>query len=170
MSIELSFDVGIVLLLAMVLVELRVQHRRDRDAERVEQARRQVEIYQRLELASNDLHRFEADHVDLIRPLYTGVGVPTEVGERHVYVGYVCQLLNLFELQVELFCSGLVDEEELGTWVPWFNEVGRAKGFREVWEEDLRAQYSARLVRVLDRVMEGDGPATRATVLAALER
>lgn len=158
MDLALTLDVGFVLAFAAVFIELRSQRRRDQEQARREQERGRIEIYQRLELASNELHRFEADHPDLIRPLYTGEGAPTDPAVSLAYRNYVSQLLNLFELQIELYGRGLVDGRILATWGRWFTEVGRAPGFRAVWEDELGEHYSPRLGTIIEHVMRTDGP------------
>lgn len=153
MGIDLTLDIGIILAFVAVFLELRSQRNRDREQAKREQTRSQFEIYQRLELASIDLYRFEADHLDLIRPLYTGTGEPTEPAELKAYHNYVSQILNLFELQVELYCNELVDSSILETWLPWFNDVGKAPGFSAVWEDGLGNHYSQRLQLLMGQIM-----------------
>lgn len=170
MDFGLSLDLGIIVAIAALFIELRRQHKSDREGAERDRQRSQFEIYQRLELASVELYRFEADHLDLIRPLYTGKNSPTEVAERHAYKNYVAQILNLFELQIELYSNSLVDQHILETWVPWFNQLGRAPGFPEVWGDGLGANYSARLQRVMVRIIEAnrdlEAPELLATVKA----
>ena len=132
-----------------VLYGVSVQKRRDREV-----ARR--EIYQRLELASIDLFRFEADHLDLIRPLYSGEPAPADPAAFHAYRNYVCQILNLFEMASELCCAGVVEEEVFSSWIAWFEELGQAKGFRSLWEGGLRDNYTGTLGAVMELAMAED--------------
>jgi len=170
MDLSFNFDISVLLLFIVVYIELRSQRRRDLEQSRREQERSQIEVYQRLELASNDVHRFEADHIDLIRPLYTGVGAPTEVAEQHAYYSYVNQILNLFELQVELYWNHIVNDDILATWVDWFNEVARAPGFLAVWEDGVRQQYSDRLVAVMDAASSAEDPIALGDVVSIIAR
>jgi hypothetical protein len=170
MGLSFNFDISVLLIFLVVYIELRSQRRRDLDQMRRERERSQLEVYQRLELASNDVHRFEADHIDLIRPLYTGVGAPTETAEQHAYYSYVNQILNLFELQVELYWNHIVNDDILATWVDWFNEVARAPGFLAVWEDGVRQQYSDRLVAVLDTASTAGDPLTLSDVVRIIAR
>lgn len=128
---------------AAVLYGISVQKRRDREV-----ARR--EIYQRLELASIDLFRFEADHIDLIRPLYSGDPPPADPAAAHAYRNYICQILNLFEMAMELCCSDVIDDEVFGSWIPWFEELGQAPGFAPLWRAGLRDNYTGSLAAVMD--------------------
>lgn len=150
----LSLDVGIIVAIIALALELRRQQRSDRELAQRDRARSQFEIYQRLELASIDLHRFEADHLDLIRPLYTGSGAPKDPAAMHAYTNYVSQILILFELQIELYCNELVDRKILQTWRPWFNELGLAPGFPALWSDGVAENYSERLQNVMNRIVE----------------
>lgn len=169
MDFGLTLDIGIILAIVTLILELRSQQKSSRELAEREQKRAQVEIYQRLELASSELHRFEADHLELIRPLYTGKNAPTEPAQSHVYSNYVSQILNLFEMQIELFCNGLVDRDNLDTWLPWFNELGLAPGFRAVWTDGVSDNYSRRLRRVLDKILELERNLESAELLEILE-
>lgn len=169
-TISFNFDLGVLILLVVVAIELRSQRRRDVAQAKRDQRSASIEVYQRLELASNEVFRFEADHVDLIRPLYSGHGAPTEIGRQHAYYGYVNQILNLFEMQVELYCNDIVDVSTLGTWVAWFNELARAPGFRDVWEDGVREEYSARLAELIDLTMASEEPLTLEQAKELLDR
>lgn len=169
-TISFNFDLGVLLLFLVVFIELQSQRRRDRARAAREQRRASIEVYQQLELASNEIFRFEADHVDLIRPLYTGQGAPTEIGQQHAYYGYVNQILNLFEMQVELYCSDIVDLKTLGTWISWFNELARAPGFRAIWEDGVREEYSTRLAELIDLTMASEEPLTLEQAQQVLDR
>ncbi len=170
MGLSFNFDISVLLIFIVVYIELRSQRRRDIEQARREKEQSQIEVYQRLELASNDVLRFEADHIDLIRPLYTGIGAPTETAEQHAYYSYVSQILNLFELQVELYFNHIVNEDILATWVEWFNEVARAPGFLAVWEDGVRQQYSQCLVAVLDAASTAENPITLSDVVGIIAR
>jgi len=126
-----------------VLSGILLEKRRDR-------AIAKREIYQRLELASIDLFRFEADHLDLIRPLYTGEDAASDPAMFHAYQNYVCQILNLFEMSVELFCEGVIEEQVFRSWIAWFRETGQAPGFASLWNGGLRDNYTGRLARIMD--------------------
>ncbi len=144
-----------------VLYTVRDQKRRDREV-----ARR--EIYQRLELASIDLFRFEADHLDLIRPLYSGDAPPSDPATFHAYRNYVCQLLNLFEMAVELCCADVVSEEIFASWIAWFEELGQAPGFEPLWNGGLRDNYTGTLGQVMDIAVSDDRGDFSARVLALI--
>jgi len=170
MDFGLSLDIGIIVAIVALILEIRNQRNSDRELAKREQRRAQTEIYLRLELASSDLHRFEADHLDLIRPLYTGQDVPTDPAAVHAYNNYVSQILNLFELQMELYCTELIDEANLRTWLPWFNELGRAPGFAGVWANGVAENYSERLQEVMTRILVSSEGISMPELLDALGR
>ncbi len=169
MDFGLTLDLGIILAIAALIFELRNQRNSDRELARREQRRSQVEIYQRLELASIELYRFEADHLDVIRPLYTGVGAPTETAALHAYQNYVTQILILFELQIELYCNELVEAKILKTWLPWLNEVGLAPGFAAVWSGGYDENYSDKLRAVMEKIRHSGQGITMAELIEALK-
>ena len=148
-----------------VLYGFRLERRRDREV-----ARR--EIYQRLELASIELFRFEADHLDLIRPLWDGSEPPADPAAYQAYRNYLSQILNLFEMAAELYCEGVLDEDVFASWVAWFQEIGRAPGFRPMWEGGLRDHYTGALCELMDcAIKPGDTKhALRETVSAIASR
>ena len=146
-----------------VLYGVSVQKRRDREV-----ARR--EIYQRLELASIDLFRFEADHIDLIRPLYSGEPPPSDPAAFHAYRNYVCQILNLFEMASELYCSDVLDDEVFTSWVAWFRELGLAPGFRPLWEGGLHENYTGTLAELMALAMDPDQVDLKQASLAVARR
>ena len=95
------------------------------------------ETYQRLELASIDLFRFEADHIEAIRPIWEeNVPVPDmESAEYIVTMDYVCQILNLFEMAIRLRKERIVPPEVFGSWVIWYYNVANAPHFEQIWNE-----------------------------------
>lgn len=133
----------VLLSVAAVLYGISVQKRRDREI-----AMR--EIYQQLELASIDLFRFEADHLELISPLYSGNAPPTDPAAFHAYRNYVCQILNLFEMAVEMCCGGSISDDIFTSWIEWFRELGQAPGFAPLWNRGLRDHYTGKLQKVMD--------------------
>lgn len=148
---------------AAVLYGFHLERRRDREI-----ARR--EIYQRLELASIELFRFEADHLDLIRPLYDGSPPPVDPAAFHAYRNYLSQILNLFEMAAELYCDGVVDEDVFASWVAWFREVGQAPGFKPMWDGGLRDHYTGALCEVMDRAIGPDDGGFHAAAMAIASR
>lgn len=103
------------------------------------------EVYQRLELASIDLFRFEAEQKELIRPLWeAGVSVPPSDTEQMVFQNYVCQNLNLHEMAIRFRKDKIMPDEVFDSWIAWFWTLSKAPGFSQVWN-DVREDYIAEL-------------------------
>src|SRR5690606_413137 len=96
------------IIVGVVTLFLATQHQSYRE---LENAKR--EIYQRFELAAIDLFRFEAEHKDLIRPLWeAGTAIPEEGTAEYVaFQNYVCQNLNLLEMAARLRKQGIMPED-----------------------------------------------------------
>ncbi len=109
------------------------------------------ETYQRLELASIDLFRFEADHMEIIRPVWEDrVPVPPPgTAEHTAVVNYVCQILNLFEMAIRLRKEGVVPPEVFGSWVIWYYNLANAPHFGEIWDE-VQYDYTFELRQIMN--------------------
>jgi hypothetical protein len=108
------------------------------------------EIYQRLELASNDIFRFEAEHLDLLDCLNSAEHFCDKSSQ--VYKGliaYVTQVLNLFEIAVRFRRQNVMPPDVFGSWVIWFYDLCSADNFPEVWG-DLRFNYLPDLRGIMD--------------------
>lgn len=112
------------------------------------------ETYQRLELASVDLFRFEAENIGAIRPVWEkSVPVPVKgTAEYIVTMDYVCQILNLFEMAIRLRKDGVVPPEVFGSWVVWFHNVANAPHFEEIWN-DVLWDYTPDLRAVINKAV-----------------
>lgn len=138
---------------ATFIIAQAIQRNRDRDV-----ARRG--IYEKLELASIELFRFEADHIDLIRPVWeeeTPIP-PKDSAEYIATLNYVCQILNLFELSIKFRKDGTMPEDVFGSWVAWFFLLVKSPGFPEIWE-DARGNYLPMLRNIMDggiRIVDGE--------------
>lgn len=109
------------------------------------------ETYQILELASIELFRFEANHIEIIRPVWEdSVPVPPEGKAEHIVViDYVCQILNLFEMAIRFRKEGVVPPQVFGSWVIWFYNLSNAPHFPEIWEE-VRWDYTIDLREIIN--------------------
>jgi len=98
------------------------------------------------------LFRFEADHIELIRPIVEdGKKLPTKgSAERLIANNYVCQILNLFEMAINFRKEGIMPFEVFESWISWFSELISYPGFKEIWLE-LGDDYSNDLGEVLNR-------------------
>lgn len=107
--------------------------------------------YQQLEFAAIDLFRFEAENIDLIRPVWeTGKEIPNRnTAEFVVLMNYVCQILNLFEMALRFRRENILHPEVFGTWISWFRLLISSKGFRAIWKS-VRMDYLPELREIMD--------------------
>jgi len=135
---------GVFVATATFIIAQAVQRARDRKI-----ARR--DVYQKLELASIELFRFEADHLELIRPVWEDETPMPRKGtaEYMATMNYVCQVLNLFELAIKFRKDNTMPADIFGSWVAWFYLLLRAPGFPEIWE-DSKWNYLPQLRSIMD--------------------
>lgn len=123
---------------------------RDADAEGDELETRQLEIYQRLELESMTVFRYETEHAHLIHWYKTHLaasGPPPfsrPIAEANLCARkYYEMCCNLFEIAIRLREKDkrYVEDDVFGSWIAWFFDVTCEWGFRAVWA-DLRDNYT----------------------------
>lgn len=137
----------------VALIQFRRSDRIHRRTEQETLETKQIEIYQRLELESMSVFRFETEHRKII-PFYKSnlappdrlpVGVDRDEAEltARKYYEITC---NLFEIAVRLRCKSrdFVEDEVFGSWIAWFFDTACEWGFRAVWH-DLRDNYTPQL-------------------------
>lgn len=109
------------------------------------------EIYQQLELASIDLFRFEADHIEFTRPLWEENTPLPQAGtaERIVVTNYACQMLNLFEMSIRFRKEGIMPPDVFASWINWFYDLCNGPHFPEIWYE-TRLNYTKDLRVIID--------------------
>lgn len=109
------------------------------------------EIYQRLELASIDLFRFEMQNSNKIWRLYDpNYDLATASGQEYQEItNHVTQILNLFEMCVELHARKIVDKDIYSTWVKWFHEIGQYRNFQHFWDK-TKEHYTVKLQKIMD--------------------
>ena len=107
------------------------------------------EVYQRLELASIDLFRFEMGKNKTAWRLYDSSFSVSTVGkdsqEGQEVLNHVTQLLNLFEMCVELRNDKIVDNKIFSTWLKWIFEIASLDNFQYLWKENLHNHYTDHL-------------------------
>jgi hypothetical protein len=92
------------------------------------------DTYQKLELASNDLFRFEAQTPAVVEGLYFKGKLPADnTVERAAVQSYVFQILNLFEMAVRFREEGVMPPDVFGSWVIWFHDLCCAENFPALW-------------------------------------
>lgn len=109
------------------------------------------EIRQRLELAQNDLFRFEMQNSDKTWRLYDPDYDPvTASNQEYLEISnHVTQILNLFEMCVELHARKIVDKDIYSTWVKWFHEIGQYRNFQRFWDE-TKEHYTVKLQKIMN--------------------
>lgn len=121
---------------------------------RRERTNRKREIYQRLELASVDLFRFEALNPKVIEGLWQASRLPDKNSIEHEVVqAYVYQILNLFEMAVRFRREGIMPRDVFGSWVIWFYDLCSAPNFAKLWPS-MRLNYLPELRELLTKGIE----------------
>jgi len=168
---RLWVDVIIPIVSVVVLVvTLFVNNRKDSKIQK-------AEVYQRLELASIDLFRFEVQHSEKTWRLYNPKfdiinskdytegtdGTDVSSKDKREILNHVTQQVNLFELAIELHDRGIFDHKIFTTWLAWIFETAEFKTFQDMWEnewdreqeeEPLRNHYTKYLVGLVDYAIE----------------
>jgi hypothetical protein len=115
-----------------------------------DQARRSAGqvIYQKLENASVQLFRFEAEHPELVKALWFEepilLGDNATVEDKLAAYNleqYVCQMLNLFEMELRFRREGIIPPDVFASWVVWMYEVCCLPTFVHLWRNELEAHY-----------------------------
>lgn len=120
------------------------------------------EIYQRLELASVELFRFDGKEQEIVAPLHDDKReIPDETRnpvQYNAYLNYICQIMNLFEMAARFRREHVMPAEVFGSWVTWFYDVCQKKNFKPIWWA-VRLNYTCDLrilmdegVRIADRI------------------
>lgn len=113
------------------------------------------EIYQKLELASIDLFRFDASSSQISGILWADDKDLPRLGssERFAFLNYVCQILNLFEMSIRFRKEKIMPPEVFGSWVIWYYDVFSRENFIPIWKE-VKLNYTCDLRRFVDKRLE----------------
>jgi hypothetical protein len=121
-----------------------------------------AEIYQRLEIESNAIFKFEAENKDIVPRFKEQLGpsrqafaalLEAEPDDFLVARKYYENTCNLFEVSARLRNQGIVDHTVFGSWVAWYFDTLLEWGFRAVWA-DLRDNYTPDLRDIFDTFVE----------------
>lgn len=109
------------------------------------------EIYQKLELASIDLFKFEVQNAKDLWCLYSAEEKFPEknTAARWAVQEYVCQIMNLFEMIIEFKIQEIIDEQVFLSWVQWFWDMSCADNFGQIWD-DVGMNYTAPLRKAIN--------------------
>jgi hypothetical protein len=109
------------------------------------------EVYQRLELSSIDLFRFEHEHVDVFRAVWFDAETAPPGSLEYLRIKqYMCQILNLFEMATSFLEEDIITAEVFASWIVWMYELAQRPAFHTAWVEDLRPNYIKSLRDLLD--------------------
>lgn len=112
---------------------------------------RRAEVYQSLEMASNELFRFEAAHADALAPMYSPIGPQTPPpAQDMIWRSFIFQTMNLFEMALRFRAARVFEPELYKTWVAWNYDLLSNPYFRAIWDE-VKANYSDDIQRLFDR-------------------
>lgn len=139
-----------------VLATLTIFALQNRRANRLERQ----ENYMRLELASNDLFRFEADNAATLAPFGEPVKPqgPVDPAAARFARAFHFMTLNLFEISVRLRKTKTIAPEVFGSWVAWYYDTLTSWFFRDEWP-DLRRNYTQEIRAAFDPFVAGFDPA-----------
>lgn len=116
------------------------------------------EIYQRLELASIDLFRFEIENSELTWRLYNeDYEIPSEATrEYREMINHVTQIVNLFEMIVKFRNEKIVNNKIFTSWIAWFWEMTQLKNFVKIWNE-INLHYIDELKFIIETGIKSNG-------------
>jgi hypothetical protein len=125
------------------------------------------QIYQRLELESINLFRFDIDHLELASYIWGDRPLPNkdDTNEKILLQQYVAQILNLFEMAVRFRKDDIMPHDVFGSWVIWIDSLCESKNFCAYWREydrDLRWNYIPELRGIINdglKIHHGGEPA-----------
>lgn len=144
---------------ALILFWVDVRRRRIEDAKSLKTQR--IEIYQRLEIESNSVFKFEAENKDVLPEFKTHLGPPAsaflaradEDDDRLVARKYYENCCNLFEVAARLRAADVIDPPVFCSWLAWYFDTLTEWGFRALWA-DLRDNYTPDLRAFFDPFVE----------------
>lgn len=137
------------------------------------------DVYQNLEIESNEIFKFEASHRDEILGFKSRIAAASFVAEQargdmdgkaaEKYMlarKYYENTCNIFEVAARLRRADIVPHEVFGSWVAWYFDTLCEWGFRAAWG-DLRDNYTSEMRSVFDDfvtrlIKQWDIPAARA--------
>ncbi len=120
------------------------QQNKDRKVERQEN-------YLRLELESNAVFRFEAEHGDTLLEYKAQTRPSSWVPDAQrdgVADQFFLQQLNLFEIATRSRRRHAVEPQIFGSWVIWFEAVIHSWWFRQRWAEEYADNYTMDLYAI----------------------
>jgi hypothetical protein len=153
-SVELTLDsiasiVGIVSAAIAIIISNRQQAYKEQQASR-------DQIYQQLELESNNLFRFEVENVKLARIIWDNEvtsfdRLQEDKDLAYKVLAYLCQVLNLMEMAVRFRKNGIAHEDVYLSWEVWIFDLCKSEIFLNYWYlRDLKKHYIASFQDIIE--------------------
>lgn len=136
--------IAIVALIITIIVFI-IQQRQSNRIERQEN-------YLTLELASNDLFKFEGENAQALMPFQEET-LPTDAHmaqHQGLANAFYFMTLNLFEASIRFRKNKTIDKTVFGSWVIWYYDTLGSRYFRAQWSE-LRDNYTQELKDIFDK-------------------
>ncbi|GAK34013.1 acetyltransferase (GNAT) family protein [alpha proteobacterium Q-1] len=110
------------------------------------------EIYQELEVASNEVFRFEAEHADRLAPFLqeTPPSETLPASDRLIADNRLFQILNLFEIATRFRRKRFFEPDVYASWVAWQFDLLQNWYFRAVWPT-ICDNYTSDLRHIFDQ-------------------
>lgn len=144
LTMEAKDVIGLVGLALTAAIFLHQQRRANRVARQ--------ETYVRLELASNDVFRFEAGNARVVELSFKTPSKLTAEEER-IATSYYTQILNLFELATTLRANGTLPVEVYNSWLAWKYELAESRWMQREWPE-LSNHYTRNFCQLMSLALE----------------
>ncbi|MEL6868946.1 MAG: GNAT family N-acetyltransferase [Pseudomonadota bacterium] len=137
-------DTIAILALIVTIIVFIVQQRQGNRIEKQEN-------YLTLELASNDLFKFEGEHAKAIGPFQENTLPDAAHIEAHSGLAdaFFFMTLNLFEASVRFRKNLTIEKTVFGSWVVWYYDTLCSAYFRSQWPR-LRENYTVELKEIFD--------------------
>lgn len=127
----------------------------NRQEAKKEQQSARDQIYQKLELESINLFRFEIENVKLARTIWEDEQsyeqVKSNEDEAYRVLQHLCQILNLFEMAVRFKHNRIAHEDVFNSWKAWIFDLCRSDLFLHYWYlEGIKENYIDLFQEIID--------------------
>jgi hypothetical protein len=141
----ISLVLALIVVLGFLLTWLR-----DRRSIRVEKSA----AYLQLETQSSEAFRYAAGHGQEMKPFEPRVAPKPRLNREskgaEITRQYYFQCLNLFEVCSNFRRKGVIEKEVYASWVAWFHELLDQWYFRELWQAEMRDNYTPDVRAIFD--------------------
>jgi len=151
-----AFLIAALMVLFTVVSEERATRASVEREERLTRATVEREIYQRLEVESIALFRFNILNRSLAAHIWEQANLPKEMGGICLE-DYLSQILNLFEMAVRFRRLDIAPHDAFASWVVWIDNLCSSQHFCAYWREHntrLRWSYVPELRDLIDKGLD----------------